>query len=53
LATQEENPDNGIDYVKHIKAFVDSGLWVSELRRISQLAEGRPFETICHLGPML
>ena len=48
---KEENPDSGFDYVKHVLAFFEKNIWVEDLRKKSQLTEGRPFTTICHLDP--
>ena len=48
---QEEYPDNGIDYVKHAKSFIESNIWIDDLRARSQLVPDRPFTTLCHLDP--
>ena len=40
-----------IDYVGRVKAFVDSGLWIDELRKLAQQSDGKSFCTLSHLDP--
>ena len=47
----QQNPTEGIDYVTPITRFCESGLWVDDLRRKSQVSKGRPFVTLNHLDP--
>ena len=43
--------NNDIDYVGRVKAFVNSGLWINDLRKKAQQSAGRSFCTLCHLDP--
>ena len=47
----QQNPTEGINYLTPITKFVESGLWVDDLQRKSQISEGRPFITVNHLDP--
>ena len=42
---------NEIDYVGRFQAFVDSGLWIDELRKRAEQSDGKSFCTLTHLDP--
>ena len=42
---------NGIDYIGRVKAFVNSGLWMDDLRKKAQQVSGKTFCTLNHLDP--